>query len=56
VTCHPNALTAYTCYGCHEHDPQKIRAKHLKKGISDFANCIACHPTGQEHEGGGDDD
>lgn len=50
-TCHPNTLTAYTCYNCHEHDPAKIRQKHVKEGILDFQNCIACHPTGREKEG-----
>ncbi len=47
-TCHPNSLTAYTCYGCHEHDPAKIRKKHLEKGIPNFENCIQCHPTGKK--------
>jgi hypothetical protein len=52
ATCHPSTLTAYTCYGCHEHDPAKIQRKHLKEGITNFTNCVSCHPTGHEHEGG----
>lgn len=55
ATCHPNTLTAYTCYGCHEHNPDEIRNKHLEEGITNFTNCVSCHPTGQEHEGGDDD-
>jgi hypothetical protein len=54
VTCHPSAFTAYTCYGCHEHNEANVRSEHLEEGISDFQNCMECHPTGDEHEGGGD--
>lgn len=50
--CHPDSLKSYTCYGCHEHNPDKIRRKHLEEGISNFQNCVKCHPTGREHEGG----
>jgi hypothetical protein len=47
----------YTCYGCHEHNPSEIEQEHREEGISDFQNCVACHPTGREKEGsGGDDD
>ncbi|MCC7117558.1 MAG: cytochrome c3 family protein [Anaerolineales bacterium] len=52
ATCHPNNFTTYTCYGCHEHSESKIRSKHIEEGISDFQNCMECHPTGREHEGG----
>ncbi len=52
ATCHPSSLTTYTCYGCHEHNETKIRSKHLKEGISNFQDCVRCHPSGQEHEGG----
>jgi hypothetical protein len=48
--CHPSALTRYTCYGCHEHNPAKIERKHLEEGIGDFQNCAGCHPTGREDE------
>lgn len=56
ATCHPSSFTTYTCYGCHEHNETKIRSKHLKEGIANFQNCIQCHPTGREHEGGGGED
>ncbi len=51
-TCHvtPN-FKEYTCYGCHEHNPQTIQAKHLEEGISDFQDCVRCHADGREHEG-----
>ena len=44
ATCHRNHdYSRYTCYGCHEHSEAKVRAKHLKEGIRDFANCVECH-------------
>lgn len=56
VTCHPSSFTAYTCYGCHEHNQFEVQAKHIEEGIRNFENCMACHPTGDEHEGEGGDD
>lgn len=55
-TCHPDNLNTYTCYGCHEHTPGEIAAKHIEEGISDFNDCVRCHQTGEEEEGeeGGD--
>jgi hypothetical protein len=58
ATCHPSGFTTYTCYGCHEHNETKVRSEHLEEGISNFQDCMRCHPTGQGHEGGeggGDD-
>jgi hypothetical protein len=49
-TCHPIQVQDYTCYGCHEHQPDEIAEKHLDEGISDFQDCASCHPTGQEDE------
>jgi hypothetical protein len=44
ATCHSNDdYSRYTCYGCHEHAPDKIRSKHIEEGISDFQNCVECH-------------
>jgi hypothetical protein len=56
--CHPNTLTAYTCYGCHEHNRGNIENEHREEGISNFQDCTRCHPTGREEEGEheGDDD
>ncbi|WP_155942417.1 hypothetical protein [Rhodomicrobium vannielii] len=54
VTCHAkNDYKRYTCYGCHEHRPDDMRAKHLHEGIRDFENCVRCHRSGREGE---DDD
>jgi len=52
ATCHPASFTTYTCYGCHEHDEGEVHEKHLDEGIGNFQNCMECHPTGDEHEGG----
>ncbi len=51
-TCHVNNdLSRYTCYGCHEHTPAKIRTKHVKEGIRNFDNCVECHRSA--HDKGG---
>ena len=51
VTCHVrNDYGRYTCYGCHEHTPAKIRSEHIEEGISDFANCVACHRSADKHD------
>ena len=54
-TCHVgNDYSRYTCFGCHEHTPSNIRAKHEKEGIRNFENCVACHRSasgGNEREG-----
>ncbi|MEO8000598.1 MAG: cytochrome c3 family protein [Arenimonas sp.] len=63
-TCHvDNNLSRYTCYGCHEHTPAKIRAEHVKEGIRNFDNCVKCHRSPDDEGGGrredsnsGDDD
>jgi hypothetical protein len=63
-TCHVNNdLSRYTCYGCHEHTPARIRAEHVEEGIRNFDNCVKCHRSangeggeGREGDNGGDDD
>jgi hypothetical protein len=55
-TCHPDALSAYTCYNCHEHNPAEIEEEHRDEGIADFQDCVGCHPTGLKEEGEGGDD
>ncbi len=53
VTCHVNNdYRRYTCYGCHEHQPEKIRREHVKEGIRDFENCVACHRSASEKREG----
>lgn len=49
AVCHANSDYArYTCYGCHEHTPQKIRSKHLREGIREFENCVECHRNARD--------
>lgn len=54
TTCHVgNNYTTYTCYGCHEHTPAKVRRQHQEEGIQSFENCVACHRSADgEAEGG----
>jgi hypothetical protein len=50
TTCHtdPGNFRKYTCYNCHEHSPSKVEAKHRKKGIYNYQNCMRCHRDGSE--------
>ena len=51
VTCHVrNDYSRYTCYGCHEHTLVNVRREHVEEGIRDFANCVECHRSGDEHD------
>jgi hypothetical protein len=49
-TCHPAGFTAYTCYGCHEHNEGEVQSKHLEEGIGNFQNCMECHANGDKHD------
>ncbi len=51
TTCHErNDYSRYSCYGCHEHNPEKIRREHIEEGIRDFRNCVECHRTANKHD------
>ena len=51
VTCHVrNDYSRYTCYGCHEHTPAKIRREHVEEGIRNFENCVECHRSANTHD------
>lgn len=45
-TCHPNRLSSYTCYRCHEHSQSEIREEH--DDVVNLSNCVRCHPSGRE--------
>ena len=49
-TCHTETYAEYTCYNCHEHEPAEIAEEHIDEGITEFEDCVACHPTGVEDE------
>jgi hypothetical protein len=49
-TCHVETLAVYTCYGCHDHEPEPMRTVHLEEGIVELEPCAACHPTGAPGE------
>lgn len=50
-TCHTASYAEHTCYGCHDHTPEGMAAAHVREGITEFENCVECHPTGQPGEG-----
>lgn len=49
-TCHVENYYEHTCYECHDHQPDQMKEVHLAEKISDYANCVECHPTGVEGE------
>jgi hypothetical protein len=54
ATCHTHTYVAYTCYGCHEHDPAKTQSQHASLNLApeQLNDCTACHPTGLARGGG----
>jgi mono/diheme cytochrome c family protein len=50
-TCHTYTYSEHNCYDCHDHDPEQMEEVHVQEDIFEFANCVACHPTGQAGEG-----
>ena len=57
VTCHTgNNYRQYTCYGCHEHTPANIQAKHREEvGTQNLDDCVRCHRNARgEGEGEGE--
>ena len=62
ATCHSGSgYKEYTCFGCHEHQPNKMSERHLREGIRNINNCISCHrgahePGGQGKRGRKEDD
>ena len=52
ATCHTGGdFGRYTCFGCHQHQPEQIRASHAEEGIGNIKNCVRCHRIGSS-EGG----
>ncbi|MBU6503399.1 MAG: class III cytochrome C family protein [Burkholderiales bacterium] len=52
--CHSTGdYSRYTCYGCHEHTPANMKAKHREEGIGeDLDDCVRCHRSANgEREG-----
>lgn len=49
TACHTETYTGYTCYTCHEHQPDSIQERHTAAGIpaAELAACTACHPDGR---------
>jgi hypothetical protein len=36
-------FVGYTCYNCHEHQPERIKTIHLKRNIVNYQECVDCH-------------
>ena len=54
TTCHLGGdYRRYTCYGCHEHQPAQILAKHREEGMTNITNCVRCHRSAQGDRGEG---
>jgi hypothetical protein len=53
ATCHQQTddPKAYTCYGCHEHEPTRIARKHRRLDAVKLARCADCHFTGRGDRG-----
>jgi hypothetical protein len=50
-TCHTETYAENTCYECHDHEPGQMRVVHVEEeAISEYENCVQCHPTGVEGE------
>lgn len=49
-TCHVENYFQHSCYTCHDHQPEQMEQAHLAENISDYENCVACHPTGAPDE------
>jgi hypothetical protein len=45
VTCHSAGnYSQYTCYGCHEHTPANMQARHREEAAGEnLDNCVRCH-------------
>ena len=48
TTCHGAIFIEYTCFNCHDHQPEKITQSHLDLAIpeNELPACINCHPAG----------
>lgn len=50
-TCHVrNNFKTYSCFGCHEHNQNKILQEHREEGIFNISDCVSCHKSGDEHD------
>jgi hypothetical protein len=48
TTCHGAIFIEYTCFNCHDHQPEKITQSHQDLSIpeNELSACINCHPDG----------
>jgi hypothetical protein len=50
--CHSAIYQEYTCFECHDHQPEAIRKDHLEVGVAadELYECVLCHEDGLVHE------
>ena len=46
-TCHPTTVSAYTCFGCHAHTPDRVQGQHEGRPIAELTDCVRCHEGGR---------
>lgn len=51
-SCHVENYFTHSCYACHDHQPDEMQTVHEQESITEFSNCIECHPTGEPGEAG----
>jgi hypothetical protein len=49
ATCHSGPYQVYTCYICHDHQPEEIQKSHAKLNLDQASldDCVACHLDGK---------
>ena len=49
ATCHSGPYQVYTCYTCHDHQPQEIQKSHARLNLDQASldDCVACHLDGK---------
>jgi hypothetical protein len=52
ANCHSDLAhsTAYTCYGCHEHEKTRIERRHARLKVDNLDLCAKCHGPGRRRE------
>ena len=54
-TCHPASYKQYTCFNCHDHEPEAMVRLHQHetgaRTLDSIRDCVRCHKTGEGEEG-----
>jgi hypothetical protein len=44
------SYTTYSCYGCHQHTPEREAGRRSHRKVTNLNACAKCHPTGRGEE------